>query len=266
MELFTKELVSIVAALLFPDNKLSSFTNVFSEQLELQFRKSLIHQCPNLSQSGSWCFLIVNFESCRSFIVWNAVSTLAWWLLLLLFYKLFTTATESGRSMGGCKLRNILPINVAKCHGGKIHVFPQNLPKSSEFYYLEPGLYPSFTDMVEAKNNLIQERHNHSKSCIRVKLPQRTQNVEIFLANEETGLVFFNTYLRHFFGSKVGNDFAVILRVKGPHKPEFAYDIVRIHPVSWYTRTWLSTKSLATRKLPCCVACLSFESSKLETL
>ena len=42
-----------------------------------------------------------------------------------LFHKLFTRATESGRSMGGCNFRNILPINVPKCHGGKIHVFWQ---------------------------------------------------------------------------------------------------------------------------------------------
>ena len=44
-----------------------------------------------------------------------------------LFYKLFTRATESGRSMGGCNLRNILPINVpkSKCYRGKNYVFWQ---------------------------------------------------------------------------------------------------------------------------------------------
>ena len=42
-----------------------------------------------------------------------------------LFYKLFTRATKSGWSMGGCNFRNILPINVPKCHGGKIYVFWQ---------------------------------------------------------------------------------------------------------------------------------------------
>ena len=39
------------------------------------------------------------------------------------FYKLFTRATESGRSMGGCNFRNIVPINVPKCYGWKIYVF-----------------------------------------------------------------------------------------------------------------------------------------------
>ena len=38
-------------------------------------------------------------------------------------YKLFTRATDSGKSMGGCTFGNILPINVPKYHGGKIYVF-----------------------------------------------------------------------------------------------------------------------------------------------
>ena len=42
-----------------------------------------------------------------------------------LFYKLFTRASESGWSMGGCNLRNIQAIKVPKCYGRKIHVFWQ---------------------------------------------------------------------------------------------------------------------------------------------
>ena len=42
--------------------------------------------------------------------------------------------------------------------------FHQKLPKSSDFYYQEPGLYPSITDNVEAKNTLIQERHKHGEN------------------------------------------------------------------------------------------------------
>ena len=41
--------------------------------------------------------------------------------------------------------------------------------------------------------------------------------------------------LGHIFGSNVGNEFGVMLRGKGPHKPEFAYDIVRIHSLMIYT-------------------------------
>ena len=53
--------------------------------------------------------------------------------------------------------------------------FGTKLSKSSEFYYLEPGLYPSNTDIVEATNTLIQERHTHSENGITVKVSPRTQ-------------------------------------------------------------------------------------------
>ena len=109
------------------------------------------------------------------------------------------------------------------------------LSKSLEFYYLEPGLYPSITDIVEAINILIQERHNHSENCIKAKVSRRTQKVEIYLANKGFGLAFFSKDLGHIFGSNVGNEFGVMLRGKGPHKPEFAYELVRIHSLMIYT-------------------------------
>ena len=111
----------------------------------------------------------------------------------------------------------------------------KKLSKSSEFYYLEPGLYPSITDIVEAMNILIQERHNHSENCIRVKVSRRTQKVEVYLANEASGLAFFSTDMGYIFEINVGNEFGLMLRVKCPHEPEFAYDIVRIHSFMIYT-------------------------------
>ena len=65
----------------------------------------------------------------------------------------------------------------------KFMFFDKKLSLSSEFYYLEPGLYPSVTDIVEAMNNLIQERHNHSKNCITLKVSRKTQEVEIYFGN-----------------------------------------------------------------------------------
>ena len=84
-------------------------------------------------------------------------------------------------------------------------------------------------------NILIQERHNHRENCIKVKVSRRTQKVEIYLANEASGLEFFSTGLGHVFGSIVGNEIGVLSKGKGPHKPEFAYDIVRIHSLMIYT-------------------------------
>ena len=123
--------------------------------------------------------------------------------------------------------------------------------KSFEFYYPEPGLYPSVTDNVEAWNTLIQEGHNHNENCITVKVPRRTPKVEIHLATEGSGLAFFSMDLGHIFGRNVGKDFGVILRRKGHRKPDFADDIVP-YTLSWLTRTSLISK-LATRKPHCCV-------------
>ena len=113
--------------------------------------------------------------------------------------------------------------------------FDKKISTSLEFYYLEPGLYPSITDIVEAMNILNQERHNHSENCIKVKVSRRTQKVEIYLANEASGLALFRTDLGHIFGKSVGNEFGVMLRGKRPYKPSFAYDIVRIHSFTIYT-------------------------------
>ena len=112
--------------------------------------------------------------------------------------------------------------------------FDKKLSKSSGFSYLELGLYLSITDIVEAINILTQERHNQSENCIKVKVSRRTQKVEIYIAKEKSGLAFFSTNLGHIFGSIVRNEFGVMLRGKEPHKPEIAFDIVRIHSLMIY--------------------------------
>ena len=59
--------------------------------------------------------------------------------------------------------------------------FDKKLSKSLEFYSLEFGLHSSITDIVEAMNTLIQERHNPNENCITVKVSRRTQKVHITL-------------------------------------------------------------------------------------
>ena len=48
------------------------------------------------------------------------------------------------------------------------------------------------------------------------------------LANDTSGFALCSTDLGHIFGNNVGNEFGVLMIGKGPHEPEFAYDIVRI--------------------------------------
>ena len=137
--------------------------------------------------------------------------------------------------------------------------------KSSELHYLEPCLYPSRTDIVEAMNTFIQELHNHSKNLIQVEVSRKAQRFEFYLANEGSGLAFFSTELGHIYGCIVGNEFGVMLRRKRPQKPEFASDIVRIH--SLMTNTNLIEYNIVDDTKGQLLRCFfSFQSSKLETL
>ena len=84
-------------------------------------------------------------------------------------------------------------------------------------------------------NTLVQEKNNHNESCITVKVSRRSQKVVIILANDTSGLVFCSTDLGHIFGNNVGNQFGVLMKGKGPHEPQFAFDIVRIHSLMIYS-------------------------------
>ena len=57
----------------------------------------------------------------------------------------------------------------------------------------------------------------------------------IMLANDSSDLAFCTTDLGPIFGNNVGNEYKVLMIGKGPHEPEFAYDIVRIHSLMIYT-------------------------------
>ena len=143
--------------------------------------------------------------------------------------KIFTRGSKLGGAMGRCNFRNILPINVPKNNGGKFKFFDEKISKYTSTNNLEPGLYTSIKDIVEAMNTLIQERNNHNETCITLKVSRRTQKVVIMLANDTSGLAFCSTDLGHIFGNNMRNEVGVLMIGKGPHEPKFACDIVRIH-------------------------------------
>ena len=118
---------------------------------------------------------------------------------------------------------------------GYFKFFDKELSKSTSTYNLEPGLYTSITDIVEAMNTLVQERNNHNETCITVKVSRRSQKVVFILANDTSGIAFCSADLGDIFGNIVGNEFVVLIKRKGPHEPEFAYDIVRIHSLMIYS-------------------------------
>ena len=73
--------------------------------------------------------------------------------------------------------------------------YDEKLSKTTEADYLEPGLYSSITDIVEAMNTLIQERNNHRDTCITIKFSRVRQKVKVYMANEESSLAIFSTDL-----------------------------------------------------------------------
>ena len=148
---------------------------------------------------------------------------------------------------------------------GKFMFFDKKHSKSSQFCYLERVLYPSSTDIVEAMNILIQKRHNHSENCIKVEVSQRTQKVEIYLANERSSRAFFCADVGHILGSIVGIEFGVMLRGKGPHTSEFAYDLVCIHSLMIYTDL-IQYNIIGDTKAPLLRCFFLFRKSSLETL
>ena len=118
---------------------------------------------------------------------------------------------------------------------GKFKFSDEKLSKSTSTYNLEHSLYTSITDIVETINRVVQERNNHNETCLTVKVSRRTQKVLIVLANDTSVLAFCSTDLGHIFGNNVGNEFGVLMIGRGPHEPEFAYDIVRIHSLMIYS-------------------------------
>ena len=96
----------------------------------------------------------------------------------------------------------------------KIEFFDEKLSKSTSTYSIEPGLYSSITDIVQAINTLIQERNNHYETCITVKVPRGSQKRVIVLANDSSGLAFCSTDLGHIFGNNVGNELGVLMQGK----------------------------------------------------
>ena len=137
--------------------------------------------------------------------------------------------------MEGCNFRNILPINVPNITEGYFKFLDEKLSKTTSTYNLEPGLYTSITDIVEAMNTLIQKRNNQNETCITVKVSCRSQKVVNILADDTSGLAFCSTDLGHIFINNVGNQFGVLMKRKGPHEPEPAHDIVRIHSLMIYS-------------------------------
>ena len=155
-------------------------------------------------------------------------------------HKFFARASEFGRTMRGSNFREFLPINVPNRYRGEIYddmlFYDYKLSKTTEAYYLEPGLYSSITDIAEAMNTLIQERNNHRETCITIKVSRVTQKLKVYLANEELSLETLSTDLRRISGGDIRNDLGRLMRVRfRRNQPLHTIMFASIH--SWFTLT-----------------------------
>ena len=106
----------------------------------------------------------------------------------------------------------------------------------SDYYTLDPFLYPSISDIVNEMNRKIQEREKYEKTSIKLHVNKITQRISLSLPNQNSLLVIFSADLCHVFGCEEAvYGMVVFMSGAGPHFPKFPYDIVRIHTLMIYS-------------------------------
>ena len=115
-----------------------------------------------------------------------------------------------------------------------------------QFFSPKIGMYFSISDLVETMNTLIQNKHG---GCITAEVSRKTQKIETYLAIGRIGLALSIPNLGGILGRNVGKEFRVMLRGKGAYKPEWVFDIVRIHSLRVYTEL-IEYKIVGHKKVP----------------
>ena len=106
-----------------------------------------------------------------------------------LFYKLFTGATESGRSMGSCNLGKILAVNVPKCQRVIFHLLWWKNFGVVWFLRSGTGFYPCITDIGGAMNTLSRKKQSQ-RELYHIKLSRWRQKIEVYAAKTNRVLHF----------------------------------------------------------------------------
>ena len=105
--------------------------------------------------------------------------------------------------------------------------------------HVEPGLYPSIVDIVLAMNDKVRKRIGAQKyeyNGIYVSVDKITQKVAIHLPEDQSVFIIQSADLSHIFGCDLElNQTGVIMKGKGPHYPQYSYDIIRIHSLMIYS-------------------------------
>ena len=102
-------------------------------------------------------------------------------------------------------------------------------------------------------------RNTITKKTVSQLLSRGTQKFEVNIANDEYGLDFFGRHLEHVLRSKVQNEFGMELRRNGPHRPELAQDLNRIH-ILMTKRVTIENNSVCDANSPM-LRCFSFNAT-----
>ena len=99
----------------------------------------------------------------------------------------------------GLQLQTILSFLVPDITEGKFFYLDEAPPntKPSDYYTLDPGLYPSISDIVNEMKKKVQEREKYEKTPIRLHVNKITQRISLSLPNENSLLVMFSADLCH---------------------------------------------------------------------
>ena len=92
------------------------------------------------------------------------------------FYKVFTGAIESGRSMGGGNFGTILPTKIPKCHRGKVHVVDKIFQSCPNFSIWNPVSTLILTILLKRTTLLFKKSTITAKAVSKLKrLEQRNK-------------------------------------------------------------------------------------------
>ena len=99
-------------------------------------------------------------------------------------------------------------------------------------------LNPSIVDIVVAMNNKIRDRLGaqiFENNGIYAPVNKITQKIAVHLPENQSVLVVQSSDLSHIFGCDLEqNQTGVIMKRKGPHYPQYSYDIISIHSLMIY--------------------------------
>ena len=145
--------------------------------------------------------------------------------------------------MGGCYFRNIVPfINENVTEGKFTFIAGRKSPEEKrkiQPMLIEPGLYPSIVDIVVAMNDKVRKRigaQKYENNGIYVSVDKITQKISIYLPEDQSVFIIQSADLSHIFGCDLEqNQTDVITKGKGPHYPQYSYDIIRIHSLMIYS-------------------------------